>query len=350
MGPKGANFGQIRGFFGGCFNGFAAGFANKPNYQLQVGPSHVALLRELKDRRQNVDVWRAASFLASRNRLAFAASVQETPMSDENQIICCMRFSYISKGGFAHSHDPQEQQERLIYDPDRMERRFALFENFALKSLKQQTDQNFKCIFLITQTFPDHYRRRLEDLIGDWEPGIIISKPFMPQFRAIRACFEDVQSDGLKWVTTFRLDDDDMLDKRFVERVRRLAVPLAEVRGDGRPLIISFNKGVYLEVKEDGNRIFDACERTPLSVGAAMITHTGKRENIYSRNHRKLAAFFPAYSDVDEPSWLRTIHQDNDSVPEFTGVLDKREPEDVDQWLDDAFGVTREWLMDFGHD
>ncbi|MEM7440081.1 MAG: glycosyltransferase [Pseudomonadota bacterium] len=268
--------------------------------------------------------------------------------SNGNQIIGCMRFSYISKGGFAHSHDPQEEQERLIYAADRMERRFKLFEHFALKSLKQQTDQDFKCIFLITQTFPAEYRQRLEDLIGDWSPGIIIAKPFMPQFRAIRACYEEVQDDELRWITSFRLDDDDMLDKRFVERVRRLALPLARVRGDGNPLIISFNKGVYLEIGEDENRIFDACERTPLSVGAAMITHTGKRENIYSRNHRKLAAFFPAYSELDEPSWLRTVHQDNDSIPEFTGILDKREPSEVDQWLADGFDVSREWLMEFG--
>ena len=47
---------------------------------------------------------------------------------DGNQIIGCMRFSYISKGGFKHSHDTQEEQEAMIYDADRMERRFQLFE------------------------------------------------------------------------------------------------------------------------------------------------------------------------------------------------------------------------------
>lgn len=268
-------------------------------------------------------------------------------MGDGNQIIGCMRFSYISKGGFAHSHDSQEQQEAMIYAPDRMERRFQLFEHFALRSLKQQTDQDFKCIFLITQTFPDAYRQRLLDLIGDWEPGIVMPKPFMPQFRAIKACYEEVQDGSLPWVTTFRLDDDDMLDRNFIARTRRLAVPLAELRGDGQPVILSFNKGVYLEISDEGNRIFDACERTPLSVGSAMITPTGARENIYSRNHRKLAAFFPAYSELDEPSWLRTVHQDNDSIPEFTGILDKQDAGTVDRWLDEAFGVSREWLMGF---
>ena len=43
--------------------------------------------------------------------------------SDKNQIVGVMRFSYISKGGFAHSHDSQEDQEAMIYAPERMDLR-----------------------------------------------------------------------------------------------------------------------------------------------------------------------------------------------------------------------------------
>ena len=139
---------------------------------------------------------------------------------DKNQIVGVMRFSYISKGGFAHSHDAQEDQEAMIYDADRMERRFQLFEDFALRSLKYQTDQDFKCVFLITTTFPKHYRERLEDLVAGWPPGVIIDKPFMPQFRAIRMCYEMMEDERCDWYTSFRLDDDDMLDMRFIERMR----------------------------------------------------------------------------------------------------------------------------------
>lgn len=268
--------------------------------------------------------------------------------SDGNQIIGLMRFSYISKGGFAHSHDPQEAQETMIYAADRMERRFRLFESFALRSLKQQTDQDFRCLFLISRGMPRAYRDRLNDLLAGWAPAQVIEKPFMPQFRAIRACLEEQTDSTLPWITTFRLDDDDMLDRGFVARLRRLAVPLAKLRGDGRPMILSFNKGIYLEISDRGNRLFDACERTPLSVGTAMITATGKRENVYSRNHRKLAAFFPAYSEVDEPAWLRTIHPDNDSEPEFTGIMDKQDRATVDRWLHRGFGLDRDWLLRFG--
>ncbi|MEM6620120.1 MAG: glycosyltransferase, partial [Pseudomonadota bacterium] len=223
-------------------------------------------------------------------------------MGDGNQIIGLVRFSYISKGGFAHSHDPQQEQERFIYDPARLERRFSLFEKLCLPGLKYQSDQDFKVIFLITQSFPRLWRDRLEEAVAGWAPGLVMAKPFMPQFRAIRACYEETVREDVPFTTTFRLDDDDMLDRDFIARLKRVSLPLTGVKGDGAPVIISFNRGVYLEIGAKGNRIFDACERTPLSVGTGMITPTGARENVYSRNHRKLAAFFTAYSDVDAPS------------------------------------------------
>lgn len=267
---------------------------------------------------------------------------------DKNQIVGVMRFSYISKGGFAHSHDAQEDQEAMIYAPDRMERRFELFEDFALRSLKYQTDQDFKIIFLITQTFPTAYKERLLDLVSGWPSGVVVAKPFMPQFRAIRMCYDEASDPDSDYFTSFRLDDDDMLDFRFIERVRERAVKLARVKDDGMPVVMSFNRGLYLKIGQQKNHIFDAVERTPLSVGTAMITPVGAQANIYSRNHRKLPAFFTTYSDVDEPSWLRTIHRDNDSKPEFTGETKLLGDDEVDAQLENGFGLTRGALQRWG--
>ncbi len=268
--------------------------------------------------------------------------------ADKNQIVGVMRFSYISKGGFAHSHESQEDQEAMIYAPERMERRFRLFEDFALRSLKYQTDQDFKIVFLITQSMPQNYKDRLRDLVAGWAPGQVVAKPFMPQFRAIRTCYDALQDTGADYFTSFRLDDDDMIDTRFIERVRSRAVKLAQVKDDAAPVVISFNRGLYLKIGQQKNHIFDAVERTPLSVGTAMITRTGAHENIYSRNHRKLPAFFTTFSDVDCPSWLRTIHRDNDSKPEFTGETKLLGKTEVDVQLRTAFNLKRTDLESWG--
>lgn len=267
-------------------------------------------------------------------------------MIKENQIVGLVRFSYISKGGFAHSHDPQDEQERMIFDADRMERRFALFEKLTMRSLLAQTDQSFRCIFLISKSFPSEYHQRLQTLVAPLHGAVVMEKPFLPQFRAIRSCYDALRDETYPYFTTFRLDDDDMLDTGFIQRLRRLAVPAARVKDDGEPVVLAFNKGLYLEISDHGNRIFDASERTPLSVGTAMITKTGNTgKNIYSRNHRKLPAFFNTYSEVSEPAWLRTIHRDNDSVPEFTGNKEEHSNAEINRQLRDSFGISRAELL-----
>lgn len=267
-------------------------------------------------------------------------------MAQKNQIVGLVRFSYISKGGFAHSHDPQNDQERMIFDADRMERRFNLFEKLTMRSLLAQTDQDFRCIFLISKSIPSEYRMRLEMLVAPLQGAVVMQKPFMPQFRAIRSCYDALRDEMHPYFTTFRLDDDDMLDAGFIQRLRCLAVPAARVKNDGEPVVLAFNKGLYLEITKGGNRIFDACERTPLSVGTAMITKTGNcGKNIYSRNHRKLPVFFNTFSEVSESAWLRTIHRDNDSIPEFTGNKEEHTDAEIDIQLRDSFRISRAELM-----
>ena len=266
----------------------------------------------------------------------------------ENQIVGLVRFSYISKGGFLHSSNPQEEQERKIFAQERMERRFQFFENLALRSLLQQNDQDFSCIFLVSKSLPKEYRERLEDLVAPLQGGIVMERPFMPQYRAIRACYDSLRDETYKYFTSFRLDDDDMLDVGFIERIRKMLPPVARVKNDGEPVVLAFNKGLFLEVGTKGNRIFDGCERTPLGIGTAMITplkNSGK--NIYSRNHRKLPAFFTTFSEVSTPTWIRTIHVDNDSIPEFTGTLDNHTETEINTQLTDRFGISRKELMLF---
>lgn len=263
-----------------------------------------------------------------------------------NQIVGLVRFSYIAKGGgFAHSEAPQAEQEAAVFAPDRIERRFKLFEALALRSLLGQSDQDFRCVFLISESFPQVYKDRLQDLVAPLAGSLVQERPMMPHFQAIRMGYETVADGQSKYLTTFRLDDDDMLDRGFIARVRDRAVRAVKLSGRNGPLVLSFNRGFYLNIGRNENSIFDAGERTPLSVGSAMITKQGSRQNIYSRNHRKLPSFFATYSDVDTPGWLRTLHQDNDSDPVFTGIKNRMDARDIDAELEQHFGITRSELM-----
>lgn len=259
-----------------------------------------------------------------------------------------MRFSFLSKGGFLHSSDTLDAQAKKIFAPERLERRFKFFENLALQSLLNQTDQDFQFIVLISNAFPAEYRARLEELLSPLSGAIITDKPFMPQYRAIRSSYDALRDTRCRNFTSFRLDDDDMLDVNFISRIRTLLPRAARVKDDGEPVVLAFNKGLFLEIGKKQNRIFDGCERTPLGIGTAMMTPTHRTgKNIYSRNHRKIPAFFTTFSEQTSPTWIRTIHMDNDSVPEFTGTLNEHSEAEVDQMLEQNFATNRQKLMAF---
>ena len=102
--------------------------------------------------------------------------------------------------------------EARLYAPDRMERRFRMFEKLALPSLLAQTDDDFRMVFLIGRSLPDLWRDRLTDLIAPLRGARVVALPSMPHYKAIRRAFAMALPDTATHVTGFRLDDDDAMD------------------------------------------------------------------------------------------------------------------------------------------
>ena len=66
-------------------------------------------------------------------------------MADQKkvQIKGLIRFSYLSENGFAKSKQGVEKMRKMLYDPARLERRFAWFEKLAFHTLTLQDDTDF---------------------------------------------------------------------------------------------------------------------------------------------------------------------------------------------------------------
>ena len=76
-------------------------------------------------------------------------------MQTKVQIKALIRFSYLSEGGFSISNMARGDLENYLYNPERLEKRFHLFENLTLPSLIRQTDENFKLGILVASSFPE---------------------------------------------------------------------------------------------------------------------------------------------------------------------------------------------------
>lgn len=256
-----------------------------------------------------------------------------------NQVVGLIRFSYVAKGGFAKTFETDEEAQNFLYDPERLERRFDLFEKMCMPSLLAQSDAGFTCVVLTGESLPKAARRRLQEHLSQLSDGRLISLPPKPHYGAMKNALKKVDFDGASHRTTFRLDDDDALDTSYVARLKARAETVHDL-ADGAPFAIAFNHGIYVRKTAGGNKIFDATERTPLSVGTALVCPADHPDNVYARNHRFLPQFFDTYSDARTPAWIRTIHQDNDSDPFIHGRSGEMSTDEIASALKQGFAQS----------
>ena len=262
-----------------------------------------------------------------------------------NQIIGLVRFSYISRTGFKQQSADADDRKALIYAPDRMERRFRLFEQLTLPSLLAQSDRDFQTIFLVGRGFPATALERLQALIKPLVGAHVVEQPPMPQYRAIRRGFDRLRDRDHTHLTSFRLDDDDAIDRDHIARLRRWTGQLAGMLPADQPFVTGCNRGFFLKITPQGNSIVDVVEQLPLGIGLALTAPMVSRENIYRRNHRALPQYYSTFGDAQVPAFIRTIHVDNDSRPYCSGLSGRMNPEEVAQAIAAGFPFDIPHLM-----
>lgn len=245
-----------------------------------------------------------------------------------NQIIGLVRFSYPALSGFTRVPSDLAALTAQLYDPARLARRFHLFEHLTLPSLLAQTDPDFQTLFVIGTDLPEPARDRLQAAIAPLAGARIVALEPMQHYPATQKAFAVLRDAGASHLTSFRLDDDDALDRRFIARLRATAAALLPIAA-GRPLVIGANRGFFLLQVPGGNELFDVVEKLPLGIGLAMVVPQVSDENIFRRNHRLLPQFYSTFTDTETPAFIRSIHPDNDSEPHGSGVDHKMNEDQI---------------------
>lgn len=267
-------------------------------------------------------------------------------MADESkvQIKGLIRFSYLSENGFANSRQGIEKTRAMLYDPDRLERRFAWFEKLAFHTLALQDDTDFSAAILIGDSFPDAARTRLEKLVAGFAPAQIVALPPMTHVQAVKqAYFALPDEPDATHIATFRQDDDDGMHRTTTARIRKMADTLLAARSDDTPFVIGFNRGFYLNTKTDP-MLTERFERTPLGIGLTLVARKGDHATVFRRNHRQFTQFYDCYTEVGTPMFIRSVHQDNDSAAEPSGREGSLRPRGIQRVLRNGFGLTPEML------
>ena len=257
------------------------------------------------------------------------------------QVQGLVRFSVLTEDYYADKFDTVDKIAAHIFAPDRMERRFRLFEHLCLPSLMRQSDMEFRLGVITSSHLPGNHLDRLRALTDPHPNVTVFAEDPAKQYPLLRKCYAAMQDrEAHSHAINFRIDDDDAVDMGFIKRIKRQGMGLLQVADPGARTMIAHNHGFYIDMTGEGpNRVFDARERVPLSVGSALLSPMDDPGIPYAFNHRKFGQHYNLYSDIETPAFLRTLHPDNKSDPAQLGLTDKMKPGRVERLVRKHFGV-----------
>ncbi|MBT0959465.1 riboflavin synthase subunit beta [Alphaproteobacteria bacterium KMM 3653] len=166
------------------------------------------------------------------------------------QVLGICRFSYPCYGGFRREHATIEDRINFLYGAERLEERFRYFETFTLPGLRYQTDEDFTFLVLTGNQMPKPYRERLHDMLATLPQARLLEYEPMNHREAVKKAIQEHITIEQGAVAQFRLDDDDGVSYRFVQRLR-------EAWEDGRKIMqrenrfaVDFNQGYKVCIRD----------------------------------------------------------------------------------------------------
>jgi hypothetical protein len=227
-----------------------------------------------------------------------------------------MRFSTLIEGksGFRQMHDLDiEARANLLFATERMETRFRFFEALALPSLIAQDRDDFQFLIVHSDSLPDAYLTRLQDLIAPYDHIELVNmQPHQRLPRIIRQemdCRAD--KDSTDWIS-FRLDDDDGLASDYISRLRESV----DRFGNGM-IAFTYPSGYVLGVDTKQRSLHLNPDVKLFGIGCGLALHTPReaRRGVYNLGavHRHVDNQFPTISDAREASYVVGAHLHSDT-------------------------------------
>jgi len=213
------------------------------------------------------------------------------------QYFLIMRFSIRIETGLKNPKD-------LLKDK-RLTERFFFFEHFALPSLINQTRRIFKCILLIDRALPKKWFDRLKHLIRDhmdifiihiWDPIDLITSP-----NYLRKYVKN----GTNYIFQTRLDDDDLLNVNFFERLSKYS-PRQCVGKFILPSMLN-------EVVCTGGKYYVRPAKKGYSPGITFVSKVSSLVSIYCYDHSRIMKDWAGKRIIDKTSLTSVMFTDHPS-------------------------------------
>lgn len=189
----------------------------------------------------------------------------------------------VDKWKFTKKNTPS-QIKRKLFDTDRLDFKFKVFEKVTIPSVLKQTNQNYVWYIYASEYMPDNYKQQLINLTQGHDK---IKCIFITSFKNFN------KIDYVPNYCTVRLDDDDGISAIFIEKLNKYS--------NEKGKIISFTTGTKFTIQND-TIIKSRSKRVDRLNAQGM---TAIEMNIYScGNHAKVNKKFPVIYDKTPNMYL----------------------------------------------
>lgn len=239
-------------------------------------------------------------------------------MFEQRPIVGHIRFSFYGVTDTRERPDDTGEALARLYDETRMARRFHLFENLTLPSLRAQTDKDFQLVVMSSDVMPERFKSRLSALMAGF-PGAVVDyslyqrsdKAFRPH---MQASFGPNQTGT---AVHFRLDDDDALGRTFIADLRRISQTLPPSTH------ITFPRGLILfpaSLDSPEGAVMEEL-RYLTAIGLSVVGSAAFPKNPFQMMHGNVWGRWPTVSWPRCHAFIRTQHFTNDTLARQDKIL-----------------------------
>ena len=241
------------------------------------------------------------------------------PPGPQAQVIGLCRFSYPATGGFQAGPQTLAERAAYLYDPDRLDERFRLFEALTLPSIRAQSDPDFTLLIVIGTDLPPARQAQLRDLTADVPQVVIQAHPQGEHRPVLKAAINSVRRPGC-FSIQFRNDDDDAIGVGFVAGLRqtlRESLPLFRAH---RHVAVDFTRGWNVLASDRGIQA-EPVQRLFLGVAFGIVFRPDVALSVMNFTHHEVWKHMPTLSRTEPDMFLRGGNDHNDSGTRHSPAL-----------------------------
>ncbi len=193
-------------------------------------------------------------------------------------------------------------QSRSGIDPEWLQHRFKLFDQFCYPSVRNQTNQNFKWLVYFDSETPEFYKRKI-DQYASWENfvPIYVDCEFNPEvnLKYVSNYLQELPP----YLITSRIDNDDAISKTFIQTVQNKF----------QSQDLEFVSFVYGYVWQQGKLYRFKYPNNPFISLIAKVQDSSSAgfKTVFCGKHTDMVELGSLQTITDQVGWLQIVHDRN---------------------------------------